>query len=82
MKLADRLHNMRTLQFLPQAKQLREAREVLDIFLPVARQLNLDAFRSELQALAFATLIRNRPAPAPGHRRAEHRAVHQPPPIW
>jgi GTP diphosphokinase / guanosine-3',5'-bis(diphosphate) 3'-diphosphatase len=35
--LADRLHNMRTLQFLPQARQLRKAREVLDTYLPAAR---------------------------------------------
>jgi len=68
LKLADRLHNMRTLQFLPQAKQLRKAREVLDIFHPVAHQLGLHTFGSELQALAFATLIRNRPAGPPRYR--------------
>lgn len=60
-KLADRLHNMQTLQFLPQAKQLRKAREVLDTFLPVAEQLNMPTLRSQLQALAFAALIRNQP---------------------
>ncbi len=60
-KLADRLHNMQTLQFLPKAKQLRKAREVLDTFLPVAEQLNMPTLRSELQALAFAALIRNQP---------------------
>jgi hypothetical protein len=69
LKLADRLHNMQTLQFLPQAKQLRKARETLDIFLPVAHQLSMSAIRSELQTLAFATLIRNRPA-GPPRRRA------------
>lgn len=63
MKMADRLHNMQTLQFLPQPKQLRKAREVLDFFVPVADQLELDLFSSELQTLAFAALIRNRPAP-------------------
>lgn len=68
MKLADRLHNMRTLQFLPEEKQLRKAREVLDIFLPAARQLSLHAVRSELQSLAFATLVRNRPAGPPRYR--------------
>jgi hypothetical protein len=68
MKVADRLHNMRTLQFLPQAKQLRRAREVLDIFLPVAGQLSLPAVQSELQALACAALIRNRPAGPPRRR--------------
>ena len=60
-KLADRLHNMQTLQFLPQAKQLRKTREVLDTFLPVAEQLNMPTLKSELQALAFAALIRNQP---------------------
>ncbi len=39
IKLADRLHNMRTVQDIPQAKQLRKARESLDIFVPVAAQL-------------------------------------------
>lgn len=68
IKLADRLHNMRTLQFLPQEKQLRKAREVLDIFLPAAHQLSLHAIGSELEALAFATLIRNRPAGPPRYR--------------
>jgi hypothetical protein len=69
MKMADKLHNMRTLQFLPQAKQLRKAREVLDIYLPVAHQFSMHAVRSELQTLAFATLIRNRP-PGPPRQRA------------
>jgi HD domain len=67
--MAERLHNMRTLQFLPQAKQLRKAREVLAVFLPVAQQLGLHTVRSELQALACATLVRNRPA-GPPRRRA------------
>jgi hypothetical protein len=68
LKLADRLHNMQTLQFLPQAKQLRKARQVLDIFLPVAHDLGMHAVRSELQTLAFAALIRNRPAGPPRYR--------------
>jgi hypothetical protein len=66
--MAERLHNMRTLQFLPQAKQLRKAREVLAVFLPVAQQLGLHTVRSELQALACATLVRNRPARPPRRR--------------
>ena len=69
MKLADRLHNMQTVQFLPQAKQLRKARETIDIFHPVAWQLGMHAVSTELRALAFATLIRNRPA-GPPRRRA------------
>jgi hypothetical protein len=68
MRMADRLHNMRTLQFLPQAKQLRKAREVLDIFVPTARQLDMDTVGSELETLAFAALIRNRPARLPCRR--------------
>ena len=66
--MAERLHNMRTLQFLPQAKQLRKAREVLDVFLPVAHQLGMHTVRSELQALACGALIRNRPPGPPRHR--------------
>ena len=62
MSLADRLHNMRTLQFLPQAKQLRKAREALEIFVPFACQLNMDVTRSELETLASAALKRNRRA--------------------
>jgi guanosine-3',5'-bis(diphosphate) 3'-pyrophosphohydrolase len=68
VKMADRLHNMQTLQFLPQAKQIRRAREVLDTFVPVTWQLRLHAFGSELRALAFAALIRNRPLRLSRHR--------------
>jgi HD domain len=69
LKLADRLHNMQTVQYVPRAKQLRKAREVLGIFLPVAQKFRMPTVRSELQSLAFATLIRNRPA-GPARRRA------------
>jgi hypothetical protein len=68
VKMADRLHNMQTLQFVPQAKQVRKAREVLDTFLPVAQQLSMHTVRSQLQALAQAALIRNRPS-YPSRRR-------------
>jgi class 3 adenylate cyclase len=68
VKLADRLHNMQTMQCMPQATQLRKAREVLDTFLPVAQQLSMHTVRSELQALAFATLIRNQPLRRPRSR--------------
>jgi HD domain len=68
VKVADRLHNMQTLQFLPQAKQMRKAREVLDTFVPVTRQLRLHTFSSELQTLAFAALIRNQPLQLARHR--------------
>lgn len=62
MKLADRLHNMQTARFLPQAKQLRKARESLDIFVPVGEQLNMPTVTSELEALASATLTRHQVA--------------------
>ena len=65
MKLADRLHNMQTVQFLSQAKQLRKARETIDVFHPVARQLGMYTVSTELRTLACATLIRNRPAGPP-----------------
>jgi GTP pyrophosphokinase len=60
--VADRLHNMRTVQFIPQAKQLRKARESLDIFVPVAAQLSMDMIEAELETLAHATMKRNRHA--------------------
>ena len=62
IKVADRLHNMRTVQFIPQAKQLRKARESLDIFVPVAAQLSMDMIEAELETLAHATMKRNRHA--------------------
>jgi HD domain len=68
VKVADRLHNMQTLQFLPQATQIHKARETLDTFVPITRQLRLDAFSAELQALAFTALIRNQPLRLPRHR--------------
>lgn len=61
MRVADRLHNMRTLQFLPRPKQLDKAREVIDIFVPAARHLSMDTIGSELETLAFAAL-RDQPA--------------------
>jgi (p)ppGpp synthase/HD superfamily hydrolase len=62
IKLADRLHNMRTIQFIPQAKQLRKAGESLDIFAPAAARLRMDAIGAELETLACATMKRNRHA--------------------
>jgi hypothetical protein len=58
VRLTDRLHNMQTIRFLPQAKQLRKARESLDIFVPVSEQLRLHTVTSELETLASATLTR------------------------
>jgi GTP diphosphokinase / guanosine-3',5'-bis(diphosphate) 3'-diphosphatase len=58
VKLTDRLHNMQTIRFLPQTKQLRKARESLDVFVAVAEQLRLPTITSELETLASATLTR------------------------
>jgi len=62
IKVADRLHNMRTVEFTPPAKQLRKSRESLDIFAPVASQLSMDTIVAELETLAYATMKRNRHA--------------------
>ena len=66
--MADRLHNMQTLQFLPHARQLRQAREVLDTYLPAAQELSMPAVGSQLQTLACAALISNQPLRPPRRR--------------
>jgi (p)ppGpp synthase/HD superfamily hydrolase len=62
IKIADRLHNMQTVEFISQAKQLRKARESLDIFAPAASRLRMGAIDRELETLAHATIKRNRHA--------------------
>lgn len=62
IKVADRLHNMRTVEFIAHAKQLRKSRESLDIFAPVASLLSMDTIGAELETLAYATMKRNRHA--------------------
>lgn len=57
VKLADRLHNMRTLHFVPPAKRARIAQETLDLYAPLAGRMGMQALRDELEDICFRTLF-------------------------
>ena len=56
VKLADRLHNMRTLQYVPEDRRARIAQETLDIYAPIANRLGMSKVKNELEELAFMHL--------------------------
>jgi GTP diphosphokinase / guanosine-3',5'-bis(diphosphate) 3'-diphosphatase len=56
VKLADRLHNMRTLQFMSEERRIRTAQETLDIYAPIANRLGMSKVKNELEELCFQYL--------------------------
>jgi GTP pyrophosphokinase len=59
IKLADRIHNMRTIEFIPPQKQLKVAGETLEIYAPIAARLGISSWKDELEDLSFKIVYPN-----------------------